>query len=310
MFQIHRCLAANQKVLVVIVGPTAVGKTDLCVDLAQSFGCDIISCDSRQFYKEMNIGTAKPTEVEMRDVNHHFIDSHSVANLYSAGDFERDVEVFLEEYFKKNDVIIMTGGSGLFVQAVIQGLDDMPDAPLELREKLMQRLSVEGVEPLANELKLLDLITYGQIDISNSQRVVRALEVCLSTGQTYSSFKTKKEKWHNYKILKIGLERDRDELYERINRRVDLMLESGLVEEVKGLSSFRDQNALKTVGYKEVFSFLDGEIEYDNMIELLKRNTRRYAKRQLTWFKNKDNFEWFDAQDFGKIKAFIFENIA
>jgi tRNA dimethylallyltransferase len=310
LFQIHRCLAANQKVLVVIVGPTAVGKTDLCVDLAQSIGCDIISCDSRQFYKEMNIGTAKPTKEEKRDVIHHFIDSHSVAHLYSAGDFERDVEVFLEEYFKKKDVILMTGGSGLFVQAVIQGLDDMPDAPLELREKLMQRLSAEGVETLANELKVLDPITYGQIDISNSQRVVRALEVCLSTGQPYSSFKTKKEKKHPYKILKIGLERDRDKLYERINRRVDLMLESGLVEEVKSLSSFRDQNALKTVGYKEVFSFLDGEIEYYNMVELLKRNTRRYAKRQLTWFKNKDNFEWFDAQDFGKIKAFIFENIA
>lgn len=295
--------------LIIIVGPTAVGKTDLCVKLAQWLACDIISCDSRQFYRELSIGTAKPSAEEMKGVKHHFVDSHSIEQLYSAGDFERDVEVFLGEYFKENKVAIMTGGTGLFVDAIVNGLDEMPEAPLDLRAELMQRLENGEKDALQNELKNLDNEAYQSIDIQNSQRLVRALEVCTSTGKPYSSFKKNSEKLHNYNILKIAVERPREELYERINSRVDKMFEAGLVKEVEGLVAFKNKNALQTVGYKEVFGYLDGEYEYGDMVELVKRNTRRYAKRQMTWFKNKDKFEWFDAQAFEAVKAFIANNI-
>ena len=277
----------------------------MCVRLAQWLASDIISCDSRQFYRELNIGTAKSTNAEMQGVKHHFINSHSVQALYSAGDFERDVEVFLTDYFKSRNVIIMTGGSGLFVDAVINGLDDMPDAPLELRSQLMQRLNNGEKAELQQELKALDPDAFASLDIHNSQRLVRALEVCLSTGKPYSSFKRKTQKTHAYKIVKVGLERPRAKLYERINLRVETMLEQGLLEEVKSLVAFKDKNALQTVGYREVFAYLDGEYEYPTMVEILKRNTRRYAKRQLTWFKNKDIFEWFDAQSFEEIKRYL-----
>ncbi|MCP9766236.1 tRNA (adenosine(37)-N6)-dimethylallyltransferase MiaA [Lacihabitans soyangensis] len=296
--------------LIIIVGPTAVGKTDLCVKLAQWLSCDIISCDSRQFYKELSIGTAKPTLEEMQNVKHHFIDSHSVEVLYSAGDFERDVEAFLESYFQQNNVVIMTGGSGLFVDAVVNGLDDMPEAPLELRAELMQRLENGEKESMQNELKSLDAVAYQNIDIHNSQRLVRALEVCLSTSKPFSSFQKKGEKKHFYKIVKIGIERPREELYQRINLRVEAMFEQGLLDEVKGLREFKDKNALQTVGYREVFGFLEGEQDLPTTMDLIKRNTRRYAKRQLTWFKNKDSFEWFDAQSFEEIKEFISKEIS
>lgn len=296
--------------LIIIVGPTAVGKTDLCVKLAKWLSCDIVSCDSRQFYKELTIGTAKPSLEEMNGVVHHFIDSHSIVQLYSAGDFERDLNVFLEDYFKKNNVVILTGGSGLFVDAVVNGLDDMPEAPIDLRAELMQRLENGEKEALQNELKALDSEAYFSIDIQNSQRLVRALEVCLSTGKPYSSFKKKAQKEHFYEIIKIGIERPRNELYDRINQRVDNMLKAGLLNEVDTLRDFRSKNALQTVGYKEVFGYFDGEYDYATMVELIKRNTRRYAKRQMTWFKNKDKFEWFDAQAFESIKGFISSKIS
>ncbi len=283
--------------LILIVGPTAVGKTDLTISLAKKLNCDIISCDSRQFYKEMNIGTAKPSFSEMKEVKHHFINSHSVSDYYSAGDFERDVETFLETYFKKSKIVIMTGGSGLFIKSITDGLDTMPEAPLELRNSLMARLANEGLTILQNELLELDIETYQTIDINNSQRVIRALEVCLSTGKPFSYFQKNIEKKHTYKIIKIGLERTRSELYERINRRVDAMMEEGLVKEVANLKFFESQNALQTVGYKEVFSYLREEINYEKMVELIKRNTRRYAKRQITWFKNQDTFHWFNPEE-------------
>ncbi len=286
-----------ENILVLIVGPTAVGKTDLAISLAKKLNCDIISCDSRQFYREMNIGTAKPSFSEMKEVRHHFINSHSVSDYYSAGDFERDVETFFETYFKKNNIIIMTGGSGLFIKAITNGLDIMPEAPLEVRKFLMARLANEGLTILQNELLELDFETYQNIDVSNSQRVIRALEVCLSEGKPFSSFQKNIEKKHPYKIIKIGLERPRPKLYERINRRVDAMLGEGLIEEVANLKIFKNQNALQTVGYKEVFSYLNDEIEYDKMVELIKRNTRRYAKRQITWFKNQDTFQWFNPEE-------------
>ncbi len=278
--------------------------------LAKWLACDIVSCDSRQFYKELKIGTAKPSLIEMNGVTHHFIDSHSIEQLYSAGDFERDLNVFLKDYFKKNKVVIMTGGSGLFVDAVVNGLDDMPEAPIDLRAELMQRLENGEKEALQNELKILDSKAYLSLDIQNSQRLVRALEVCLSTGKPYSSFKKKAQKEHFYEIIKIGIERTRNELYGRINQRVDNMLESGLLNEVDALRNFKSKNALQTVGYKEVFGYFDGEYDYATMVELIKRNTRRYAKRQMTWFKNKDKFEWFDAQALESIKDFISSKIS
>ncbi|MCD8539980.1 MAG: tRNA (adenosine(37)-N6)-dimethylallyltransferase MiaA [Leadbetterella sp.] len=293
--------------LVVIAGPTAVGKTDLCIRLAQHFDAEVISCDSRQLYKEMQIGTARPTPGEMQGVKHHFIASHSVRDLYSAGDFGRDTDRLLKEYFQRKDIAILSGGTGLFIRAVTHGLDDMPSAPEELRSELMQRLTHEGLEVLQRELLALDPAAGRDMDMQNPQRVVRALEVCLSTGKPFSEHRVKKTKIHDYNLVKIGLERPREELYARINRRVDLMLEQGLVEEARSLLPFSDKNALQTVGYKEVFGYLRGEYDYPAMTELLKRNTRRYAKRQMTWFKNQDAFEWFHAEDEEGIKRYIRE---
>lgn len=295
--------------LVVIAGPTAVGKTDLCIRLAQHFDAEVISSDSRQLYKEMQIGTAKPTFEEMQGVRHHFINSHSVSELYSAGDFERDVDRLLAEYFQKKEVAILSGGTGLFVRAVTHGLDDMPSAPEELRAELMRRLEGEGLEVLQKELMTLDPAACREMDIQNPQRVVRALEVCLSTGKPFSEFRVKSPKKHSCNLIKIGLERPREELYDRINRRVDLMLAQGLTEEVRSLLPFENKNALQTVGYKEVFGYLRGEYDYPAMVELLKRNTRRYAKRQMTWFRNQDAFEWFYAEDETGIIEYIRKNL-
>lgn len=291
--------------LVVIVGPTAVGKTDLCVRLAQHFDAEVISSDSRQLYKEMQVGTARPTLQEMQGVKHHFIGSHSVNELYSAGDFERDVDRLLGTYFQQKDMAILSGGTGLFVRAVLHGLDDMPSAPEELRAGLMRRLETQGLEVLQKELMARDPAACRDMDMQNPQRVVRALEVCISTGKPFSQFRVKEPKTHDYNLIKIGLERPREKLYDRINRRVDLMLEQGLVEEVRSLLPFENKNALQTVGYKEVFGYLHGEYDYPAMTELLKRNTRRYAKRQMTWFKNQDTFQWFHAEDEAGITEYI-----
>lgn len=301
----------TNKYLILLVGPTAVGKTDLSIRLAQELNTEIISADSRQFYKELSIGTAKPTTKEMYGIKHHFIDSHSIETYYSAGDFERDVIKLLEgDIFKRKDLAIITGGSGLFVKAITDGLDDMPEAPLALRENLMQRLENEGVEVLAEELRKLDPEYAATADLQNSQRVVRALEVCLSTGKPFSEFHKKTKAARSFEFIKIGIERPREELYDRINRRMDIMLANGLMEEVKGLTNYRNHNALQTVGYKEVFEFLDGAYDYPTMVELLKRNSRRYAKRQMTWFKNQDDFQWFSAEDFEGICRYIKSEIS
>lgn len=297
------CIKSN---LIIIVGPTAVGKTDLCVKLAQALDTEIISCDSRQFYKELSIGTAKPTLQEMAGVVHHFIDSHHINQYYSAGDFERDaIHLLQNDIFKRKKVAIMTGGSGLFVKAITDGLDEMPEAPLALREALMQRLENGELEKMADELRKLDPEYCVTADLQNSQRVVRALEVCLSTGRPFSSFHKKHPIERNFNIIKIGIERPREELYERINLRMDLMLKNGLMEEVKALIDYRHHNALQTVGYKEVFEYLDNQYDYQTMVELLKRNSRRYAKRQMTWFKNQDSFEWFSATNYAGVQEYI-----
>jgi tRNA dimethylallyltransferase len=291
--------------LVVLVGPTAVGKTALSVRLAKKWKADIFSADSRQLYKEMSIGTAKPTPKEMEGVKHHFIDSHSIAQNFTAGDFERQLDKKLEEYFQGNTTGILSGGTGLFVKAALYGLDDMPEAPQQLRDELMNRLKTEGLETLQKELQVLDPEGSKRIEIQNPQRVVRALEVCLSTGKPFSSFQTGAGKVLPYHPIKIGIERDREELYSRINQRVDLMIQQGLLDEVKRLLPYRNSYALQTVGYKEIFDFIDGKTSWEESVELLKRNTRRYAKRQLTWFKNQDQFSWFHADDEEGINEYI-----
>jgi tRNA dimethylallyltransferase len=288
-----------------LVGPTAVGKTELSIDLARHFKTEIISCDSRQFYKELNIGTAKPSQVELDAAPHHFINSLSIETHYSAGDYERDALRLIDNLFKKQDIIIVTGGSGLFVKALLYGLDDLPEVSVDLRTNLMNRLHTEGLESLANELQKFDAEYAASIDLNNSQRVVRALEVCIATGTKISDLLSRSKKVRNFETIKIGIEREREELYQRINSRVDLMIEAGLLEEVKLLSQYKSKNALQTVGYKEVFEYLDDAISYPEMIELLKRNTRRYAKRQMTWFKNQDNFTWFHPKEKESIIAYI-----
>ncbi len=293
------------KILIIIVGATAVGKTSLSISVAKELNAEIISCDARQFYRELEIGTAKPSLAELNEVMHHFINSHSVENYYSAGDFGRDVHAFLDTYFLEKDIAIMTGGSGLFVKAVVEGLDDMPAVPAKLRDGLMKRADLEGIDILAQDLILADPDIVGLIDLKNRQRVVRALEVTIFTGKPFSSFHSQTKKNNAFRIIKIGIDRPREELYERINNRVDAMISEGLVEEVKSLAAFKDLNALQTVGYKEVFLLLKDEIDFVTMIDLIKRNTRRYAKRQLTWFRNQDIFQWFGADELDKIKDFL-----
>ena len=291
--------------VVVVAGPTAVGKTDFCVRLAQYFNTEILSADSRQFYKELSIGTAKPTEAERQGIIHHFIDSHSISESYSAGAFERDALACLDTLFQKKDIVIVTGGSGLYIKALCEGLDDLPDTPPELRAELMQRLQDEGLASLQNQLQILDPVYCENNDLQNSQRVVRALEVCLFFNKSFSSFRQRQTIQRPFEIIEIGLERSREELYQRIDARMDEMLAKGLVEEVKNLTDFRSHNALQTVGYKEVFSFLDGEYDYEEMVRLLKRNTRRYAKRQMTWFKHQGNYKWFSPNNFEGVVDWI-----
>jgi tRNA dimethylallyltransferase len=282
----------NTKTLIIIAGPTAVGKTDYCVKLAKSLDTEIVSADSRQFYQELSIGTAKPTIEEMDGVKHHFVGSHSIQDYYTVGDYERDCLKVLAEIFSRKDVAILTGGSGMFIKIITDGIDEMPDAPLELREKLAERLSNEGLEKLVEELKTLDPIFYQEVDRQNPQRVLRALEVCIATGRPFSEFRKKQKVQRPFEMIKIALERPREELYARIDARMDIMLANGLVEEAQQFIEFREHYALKTVGYREVFDYLDGLYDYEEMVRLLKRNSRRYAKRQMTWFKNQDEFVW------------------
>ena len=295
----------SPKTLIIIAGPTAVGKTDLCVKIAKLLDTEVVSADSRQFYRELAIGTAKPTIEEMAGVKHHFINSHSIQNYYSVGDFERDCLVVLEEIFQRKDVAILTGGSGMFIKMITDGIDEMPEADLDLRQNLAQRLNNEGLEVLADELKNLDPIYYQQVDIQNTQRVLRALEVCISSGKPFSSFRKNQKVERPFRMIKIALERPREELYARIDKRMDMMLANGLEDEAKSVIDFREHYALKTVGYREIYEHLDGEYDREEMIRLLKRNSRRYAKRQITWFKNQDEFHWFDAKNEEEIIRFI-----
>lgn len=295
----------SNKQLIVIAGPTAVGKTDLSIEVARSLQTVILSADSRQFYCELDVGVAKPNATQLSSVPHHFINSNSIAHLYSAGDFERDALVLLSKIFKTHDHVVLTGGSGLYIKAICDGLDDLPQPIEGLRENLEARLQVVGVEPLRAELMVIDPDFFQFSDPQNTRRMVRALEVYYTTGQPYSSFLKRDVAKRPFEIIQIALQRPRHELYQRINQRCDQMLADGLIEETKSLAAFRRQNALQTVGYKEVFDFLDGHTDYNEMVRLFKQNTRRYAKRQMTWFRNQGNFKWFTADDLNGVLAHI-----
>lgn len=284
------------KYLISIVGPTAIGKTALSIKLAQHFNSEIVSADSRQFYKEMNIGTAVPSNEELDAAKHHFIQHLSIKENYSVGDFEKDAINTITEIHKNNSVAIMVGGSGLYVKAVQKGLDDFPETDPSIREKLNGVLVTEGLEVLQNQLKSLDPKGYDIVAVDNPQRVIRALEVCLSTGKHYSSYLSNPQKKRNFKIITIGLNADRSIIYDRINKRVDIMMEMGLLDEVKRLVPHKELNALNTVGYKEIFKYIEGEYTLEFAISEIKKNTRRFAKRQLTWFRKDDTIKWFDFQ--------------
>jgi len=284
----------KQKYLISIVGPTAIGKTALSIKLAQYYNTEIISCDSRQFFKEMTIGTAVPEPEELAAATHHFIQNKSVLEEYNVGTFELEAISKLNELYKTHDVVIMVGGSGLYINAVINGLDDFPKVDSSIREKLNNRLEIEGIESLQKQLKELDPITYNKIAIDNPQRISRALEICIGSGKPYSSFLNIKKNSRIFKTISIGLTAERELMYDRINKRVDIMMDSGLLDEVKKNQSYKDLNALNTVGYKELFNYLNNEWELDFAISEIKKNTRRFAKRQVTWFKRNQETYWFD----------------
>ncbi len=294
------------KTLISIVGPTAVGKTSTAIKIAKLFNAEIISSDSRQFYKEISIGIAKPTEIEVEQVPHHFIDQLSIAEDYNASKFEHEVIEFLHTYFKSKDTIILCGGSGMYNDAVIKGFDnEIPTADEELREELGQKYQEQGITYLQELLLKVDPLAYKSIDIQNGKRLMRAIEICKLTGKTNAEIKKGIEKKRDFNIIQIGLELPRHLLYERINQRVDLMIGEGLLNEVKSVASHREKNALNTVGYKEIFNHLDGHLTWDLCVEKIKTNSRRYAKRQLTWFKRNNRIKWFLPNEINKISKYI-----
>ena len=295
----------NLKTLIVIVGPTAIGKTALAIEVANKFNTEIISADSRQFYKEMEIGTAKPDVNELKAAKHHFINSHSVNQLFSTGDFEVEALKTIDQVFNDHEVAIMVGGSGLYINAVVNGLDEMPEIDLNIREQLNKQFEQEGLLSIQNQLEKHDPEYFKKVDQHNPQRMIRGLEVFLSTGKKLSSMLSATKKERPFNIIKIGLNTDRFKLYDRINSRVDKMMDLGLVEEVKSLLPFRNNNALNTVGYSEIFDFLDDKITLQDAISTIKQNTRRFAKRQLTWFRRDDEINWFEPNQKDEVINFI-----
>ena len=291
----------NKKILLTVVGPTAIGKTSLAIDLALHFGTEIISCDSRQFFKEMSIGTAVPSSEELAQVKHHFIQHKSIFDTYSVGDFERDAITLLKELFKQHNVVIMVGGSGLYADTVVYGLDDFPEVSPEIRNELNELYQKQGITYLQTRLKDLDPIQYTQMDVQNPQRMMRALEVCIASGKPYSSFLNKKETLRDFTNITIGLTAEREVVYNRINERVELMLENGLLIEAQTLFPHKKLNALQTVGYRELFDFFEGKISLDFAIEEIKKNTRRFAKRQYTWFHKNKDINWFEINQLDKL---------
>ena len=283
------------KTLITISGPTAVGKTKFSIDLAKLLNCQIISCDSRQFYKEMSIGTAIPSKKELNAVKHHYIHHKSINDTYTVKDFQKDALNKIKELFNSDEFIILVGGSGLYMDAVIYGLDDFPEIDKKVRENLNLKLNKFGIIYLQKKLQKLDPEYYSKVDLKNPRRLIRALEVCISSNKPFSSYVNKKKTKHPFKLFNIGIVMDRDKLYEKINSRVDHMLSQGLVNEVKGLIDFKNYNALKTVGYKELFQFIENKCTLNESIEEIKKNTRRYAKRQITWLKSKNDITYINS---------------
>jgi len=296
----------NNKYLITIVGPTAIGKTTLSIAIAQSLQCEILSCDSRQFFKEMTIGTAVPSIEERAAVKHHCIHNKSIFDVYTVGDFEKEALAILDTLFAHNNFVVMVGGSGLYVDAVLNGFDDFPDIPMQVRNQIIKEYHEKGIQYLQDELEKRDPIHYDIMAKQNPQRLMRALEVCVGTGKPYSSFLNKKHVHRNFVPIKIGLEADRVIIYDRINKRVDQMIKNGLEKEALSLHAFSYLNALKTVGYRELFDYFENKISLDFAIEEIKKNTRRFSKRQLTWFKKDLTTIWFDyATDKTKILQFL-----
>lgn len=291
--------------LIVLVGPTAVGKTEVALRLAEHFKTEIISADSRQIYKELEIGTAKPTSEELSRVQHHFINTHSVGQSYDAGAYGREALALIRTLFKKHDTLILCGGSGLYIKGVLEGFDEMPEIPGGIRDQIIAEYELKGLQWLQKEVREIDPDYFEQVDINNPQRLVRALELFKASGQRVSQLRVKEKRSHDFQIIKIGLELDREQLYTRIDTRMDVMIDKGLFKEAEYFFLNRDLNALQTVGYREIFDYFEGKYDREEAIRLLKRNTRRYAKRQLTWFKKDSEVMWFQADQVNQIIAYL-----
>lgn len=299
----------SKPTLIVLIGPTGIGKTDLSLNIAEHYNTEIISADSRQLYADLKIGTAAPTPEQLARVKHHFVGTLQLTDYYSAAQYEAEVMKKLDELFKRHNVIVLTGGSMMYVDAVCKGIDDIPTVDEETRKTLMQHYENVGLERLCAELKILDPEYYDIVDKKNPRRVIHALEICYMTGQTYTSFRTSQTKERPFNIIKVGLRREREELYARINKRVDIMMEDGLLEEAKSVYQYKDLNSLNTVGYKEMFKYLDGEWELPFAIEKIKQNSRIYSRKQVTWFKRDTDITWFHPDDTDNIMSFIEERL-
>lgn len=295
----------DKKTLIVLIGPTGVGKTDLSIKIAEKYGSPIISADSRQLYSDLKIGTAAPTEEYLKRVKHYFVGTLKLTDYYSAAQYESEVISLLEELFKTNDTILLTGGSMMYIDAICKGIDDIPTVDNETRQMMMEKYEKEGLERLCAELKLLDPEYYSIVDLKNPKRVIHALEICYMTGKTYTSFRTGNKKQRPFDIIKIGLCRDREELYDRINKRVDIMINDGLVDEVKSVYQYKNLNSLNTVGYKEIIQYLEGNCTLEFAIEKIKQNSRIYSRKQMTWFKRDNEIKWFHPDREDEIMEYI-----
>lgn len=295
----------DKKTLIVLIGPTGVGKTDLSIKIAEKYGSPIISADSRQLYSDLKIGTAAPTEEYLKRVKHYFVGTLKLTDYYSAAQYESEVISLLEELFKTNDTILLTGGSMMYIDAICKGIDDIPTVDNETRQMMMEKYEKEGLERLCAELKLLDPEYYSIVDLKNPKRVIHALEICYMTGKSYTSFRTGNRKQRPFDIIKIGLCRDREELYDRINKRVDIMINDGLVDEVKSVYQYKNLNSLNTVGYKEIIQYLEGNCTLEFAIEKIKQNSRIYSRKQMTWFKRDNDIKWFHPDREDEIMEYI-----
>lgn len=298
-------MTMSTKYLIVIVGPTGSGKSDLAIEIAERYGAPIISTDSRQFYRGIPIGTAQPDAEQLQRVEHHFIASHDLKQEFNCGAYETEALAKLDELYRKHDVVVAVGGSGLYIKALCEGMDSLPEAEPELREELARRLRSEGLASLCEELRQRDPAYYEEVDRNNPARVLRALEVCISTGLPYSSMRTGEKRQRPFNIIKLGIDMERERLYERINRRVDVMMQMGLEREARAVYHLRTLNSLQTVGYREMFDYFDGTISRDEAIELIKRNSRRYAKRQMTWFRRDEEIKWVDTANKQIIEEYL-----